>query len=89
MKNITLFLLIVLLAFPTVSIGAEIRTLEIELSFTVPDKLTNQFLGYRLYMGGIQVCETVDQNVSKIACVFSSEEGTFDFTLAAYYSDGT
>jgi PKD repeat protein len=89
MKNKLLFLLIVLLAFPPISIGGEMRTLEIELSFTAPDDLTNQFLGYRLYMEGIQVCETADQSVSKIACVFSSKEGTFDFTVAAYYSDNT
>jgi len=89
MKNTLLFLLLVLLAIPTISISAEMHTLEVEFSFIVPDDLAQQLLGYRLYQEGVQVCQTDDPSISKIDCEFLTEEGTFDFTLTAYYANGT
>lgn len=88
LKNIFLLLLL-LLGGPTVSIGAEMRTLEIEFSFTAPTDPAQQVLGYRLYNEGEQVCDSNDHNTNKITCDIFTEDGTFIFTLAAYYFDGT
>jgi hypothetical protein len=89
MKNYILFLLLILIVFPTVSVGAEMRNLEIDFSFNAPDDQGNKVLGYRLYKEGKKVCETNTPNVFKMNCALLLEEDTFDFTLAAYYSNGT
>ena len=89
MKNNLLFFLFLLLLFPSISISAEMRTLEIEFSFTAPEDPAKLLLGYRLYREGEQVCETGTPSTPTISCDFLTEEGTFNFTLAAYYSDST
>ncbi len=63
--------------------------MEIDFSFSSPNDPARQLLGYRLFEEGRQVCETNDPSVSRISCSFLTENGTFNFTLAAYYSDGT
>jgi PKD repeat protein len=89
MKKNPLFFLFLLLIFPTISIGAEMRTLDVEFSFTNPDDPAKQLLGYRLYKEGEQVCEANDPNTSRVSCEIYTEDGTFDFTLTAYYADST
>ncbi|TKB23978.1 DUF4082 domain-containing protein [Desulfopila sp. IMCC35006] len=88
MKNKLLFLLLTLLIAPTSLIAAETCTVDIEFSFTAPDYLANQLVGYKLYKENVQVCATNDPNVSKISCQFPSEAGSFDFSLTAYYANG-
>ena len=73
----------------TDSTGAELRSMNIDLTFTALEDPDRQLRGYRLYKEGEQVCETDDPNASRITCEFITEEGTFNFTLTAYYSDGT
>jgi hypothetical protein len=87
LKNIVLYLL--LLGCPTVSIGAETRTLEIEFSFTTPNDPAKQLLGYRLYKEGEQVCDSNDHYTNKITCDIFTEDGIFNFTLTAYFFDGS
>jgi len=89
MNNKLLFFLFVCLVVPTLSNGAEVRNLEIEFSFTAPEDLASQLLGYRLYKEGEQVCETTNPTSSSVACELLTEDGTFDFTLSAYYSNST
>jgi hypothetical protein len=91
MKNTLLFFLFLFLVLimPTISVGAETHTMEVEFSFTAPDDPAKQLLGYRLYKEGEQVCETSDPNTSKVTCEILTEDGTFDFTLTAYYADST
>jgi len=89
MKNKILFFLFLLLTIPCISVGAEMHTLEVEFSFTPPDDPARTLLGYRLYKEGEQVCETNDADASAITCDLQTDEGTFDFTLTAYYSDNT
>lgn len=89
MKNTFLLSLILTLCISTISFGAEYHTMEIDFSFTAPENTARQLLGYRLFKEEEQVCETKDPSAAKIACTFLTEDGTFDFTLAAYYSDGT
>ncbi len=61
----------------------------IEFSYTVPNHLAKQLVGYKLYKENIEVCATKDPSASKISCQFPSEAGTFDFSLKAYYANGT
>lgn len=89
MKNKLLLILLVLFFTPTLSTAAVTRTLEIEFAFTSPDILDTQLLGYRLYKEGQQACETSDPIVSTISCDILSEDGTFNFSLTAYYANGT
>jgi len=89
-KNKLLFLLFALVFSPIISTATATvtTTLEIEFAFTLPEAPEQQLLGYRLYRDGVKVCATNDPNVSKITCDIPTEDGTFDFTLAAYYTDG-
>ncbi|WP_459947196.1 PKD domain-containing protein [Desulfocastanea catecholica] len=89
MKNNILSLLLILIVLPTVSLGAQMRNLEIEFAFKAPDDPVKQVLGYRLYKEGKQVCETNEPNVFKMNCALLLEEDTHGFTLAAYYSNET
>jgi len=89
MKNKLLFLISLLILLPTISIAVELRTLEIEFAFTAPDSPEQQLLGYRLYKEGTQVCESDAPNTTQITCDIPTEDGTFNFFLTAYYSDGT
>ena len=89
MKNYPLFFLLLLFIIPTISNAAEMHTLEIDFSFTAPDNSAKQLLGYRLYKASEQVCETNDPSSSKMTCDFLAEDGTYNFTLTAYYTDGT
>jgi PKD repeat protein len=89
MKNYLLCFLLILLVLPTISFGAEMRTLEIDFSFTAPVDQEKQLLGYRLYKDGEQICATTEPNVSRMDCALLAEEGTFNFTLTAYYSNDT
>ncbi len=72
-----------------ITLGASERNLEIDFSFDNPIDSTKKLAGYRLYMEGSQICATNDPTVSKMACAFTAKDGTFDFTLKAYYDDGT
>lgn len=88
MKYFSLFFLL-LFFIPTTSIGAEMRTLEIEYSLTVQHGSEKVLSGYRLYKENQQACETDDPNANRIICDILTENGTFEFTLTAYYNDGT
>ncbi len=89
LKNLLICLSFVLVGMPTVSIGAEMQTLEIEFSFTAPNDPAKQLLGYRLYKDGEQVCDSYDHYTNKITCDIFTEDGIFNFTLVAYFYDGT
>lgn len=89
MKNKLLLFLFIFLLIPGVSCGAAFRSLNIEFTFAPLDDSDRQLLGYKLYKNGAEVCKTNDPGASRITCEFNTEEGTFDFTLTAYYSNDT
>jgi len=89
MKKKTLFFLSLLCLIPVISMGAEQRTLDVQFAFTAPSFATKQVRGYRLYMSGQQVCTTSDPSTSRITCTISTAASTGNFTLKAYYSDGS
>ncbi|WP_136809819.1 PKD domain-containing protein [Desulfosediminicola flagellatus] len=89
MRQKTLFLLSFLFLTPAISIGAELRNLDVQFAFTAPNYPTKQLRGYQLYMDGQQVCSTNDPTISRITCQISTQADTGNFTLTAYYSDGS
>ena len=89
MRNYLLLLLFILLALPAISISAELHTLEVDFSFGTPSDPGKQLVGYRLYKEETKVCETDIPNTSKIICDLSTENGTYNFALSAYYSDNS
>ncbi len=87
MKNTLLCLLLVLCLFPIITQAAVTKTLEVEFAFNDPG--TQQLLGYRLYKDGTKVCQIANPNPSKITCDISTNTGTFNFALTAYYANGS
>lgn len=72
------------------------RTLEVAFSFTPPADMQSSLTGYKLFKGTTEVCSvnsanvaTTDPATSVLSCTFLTEDGTFDFTLAATYSNGS
>jgi PKD repeat protein len=86
-KKLQLFLLFFFL-IPGISIGASLRIIDIDFVFEVPDSQEKQLLGYRLYKEGKQVCETDDPYANSLTCEILTEDGTFDFIVTGYYSNG-
>ena len=89
MKTKLLFLLFLFVLIPGISSAAESRSLDIEFAFSDPGNPASQLIGYRLYKEDLQVCETDDPGATRIACDLFTEDGTFDFTLTAFYADGS
>lgn len=87
MKNSLQCLLLAICLFPIMSHAAVTKTLEVDFAFDDPGTL--QLSGYRLYKEGIKVCQTTNTSASKISCSVTTETGTFDFTLRAYYTNGS
>ncbi len=88
MKNKLLFLLFVVILSPIIANADVTKILEVDFAFSRPVYEEQQLLGYRLYKEGTKVCETNDPAASKINCNISTQVGTFNFTLTAYYSNG-
>ncbi|MBW1636710.1 MAG: PKD domain-containing protein, partial [Deltaproteobacteria bacterium] len=65
------------------------RSLSVDFTFVPQNDGDRQLLGYKLYQNNQEVCKTSDPAASRFTCDFLTEDGTFDFTLTAYYSDGT
>ena len=84
-KNTLLFFLLLTLFVPGISSAVIMHTLDIEFTFPGPGDPNSQLLGYRLYKEGVQVCETDNPAATSITCDFSSEDGTYNFTLTAFY----
>ncbi len=89
MKNKLLLCLFIFLIIPGISTGAELRTLEIDFTFTAPVYQDKELAGYTLYKEGAQVCQTSDPSATTITCNILTEDGTFNFTLTGYYTDNS
>jgi len=89
MKNKLFLLLILLLTIPGISAAAELRTLEIDFAFTLPDDPAKDLTGYTIYQNGEPACEAETTSTTTLSCELLTEDGTFDFALAATYTDNT
>ena len=87
MKNKLLCLLFVLCLSPMMTQAAVTKTLEVSFAFNDPG--TQQLVGYRLYKEGTKVCQTTNPSASKITCDISTNTGTYNFALTAYYANGS
>lgn len=68
---------------------AQQRQFMIEFSFdsyAVPEK---SLMGYRLYIDGVPACEKMQIDGQTITCSIDIEDGTYQFTLSALYSDNS
>ena len=90
MKSKLLLFLFTLLLVPGVAFAfmAE-RTLEIKFAFDPSDDPEKNLLGYRLYKDGEPVTDCKITALDAMTCILNAEDGTFYFTLTAYYSDDT
>ena len=88
-SKLLLFLFIFLLIVGVVSANATQRTLQIKFAFDPTDNPTKNLLGYRLYKDNEQVTNCEVTALDEMTCVLYEDDGTFHFTLAAYYSDNT
>ena len=87
MKLKLLALFFVLCLSPIITHATVTKTLEVEFAFS--DSSNEQLLGYKLYKEGTKVCQTTDPSASKITCNISTNTGTYNFALTAYYANGS
>lgn len=100
-KIITILLFVLSTVFFVVGLVAgaivnQERTLEVAFKFIPPSGAGSEISGYTLQQGGAEVCNVNVAEVTSsgpdtflLSCTFFTVDGTFDFTLSAYYVDGT
>ncbi|MBT8363015.1 MAG: PKD domain-containing protein, partial [Deltaproteobacteria bacterium] len=69
-------------------LGAQ-HEVQVEFSFDVNALPNKQIAGYRLFMEGEEICNPGPVDPQNITCMVNAEDGTYDFTLAARYDDGS
>lgn len=84
-----LFLLLCICLLPTTGAAAQLRTLEVELSFDIASVTGKTVAGYKLYQDSLLVCETNDPAATTILCEFLTEDGPHTYELAARFTDNT
>lgn len=90
MKKLALILFLLICFTPGVSLTAvSPQDIHIEWSYDTQPVDGKTLAGYYLYKEGIQVCSTNIPEDKAMGCIIDSEPGTFNFTLTAFYSDGT
>lgn len=84
----TLLLILLLLLLPGLA-GAEERTLVIEYAYTPPELEAEQLKGFKLYQDNVEVCETDVIDIQEFECSFETAPGTYSYTMAATFEDGS
>ena len=91
MKKICFLLLVLLIGLfsSTFSLAASLH--KVHLDWDYEDQLVEgeSLAGFRLYKEGVLVFQVDNPAARSVDCRFESEEGTFTFTLTAFYSGGT
>ncbi len=87
MKKI-IFLLISLVFLIAGYSFAENHSVHIEWTYDYQPIEGRTLAGYRLYKEGVEICISNTPTPNYMDCTFESEEGTFDFTLTSFFSDG-
>lgn len=88
MKKLILLLFSLCCVIPGLSFAAA-QDIHIEWTHDYQPVEGKTLAGYHLYKEGAKVCSTNIPENKTIDCVFESESGTFDFTITAFYSDGS
>ena len=75
----------------SVSYGSELlsQNIQVEIAFDYQPIDGKALSGFRLYKGTQQICEIFDPNAEIFDCNFTSENGTFNFTVTAFLDDGS
>jgi PKD repeat protein len=63
--------------------------IQVNFSFNPPPDYHKQVLAYRLFQDSQFACESIPTETLMLDCTISSEPGTYSFTLAALYNDGS
>lgn len=87
MKKIILLLISLGLLIPGYSFAAT-HNVHLEWTFDYQPIEGRTLAGYSLYKEGTKVCSTDTPTDRSMDCTIESEDGTFDFTLTAFCSDG-
>ena len=77
--------LLVMVEIPRTHAGQ--YNIQVDFSFDTDADPEKQVVGYRLYQEETPVCESDSSDQKFIACLLTSEPGTFNFTMSALYSD--
>ncbi len=91
MKYKIFFILLICFLLPfqaTASISKKCH-LNIDFSFEAPYLVNKDLAGFRLYKDGEKICEVNDPYSRSFACDFQSVRGSYGFTLAPFFSDGS
>ena len=87
MKNLFAIFIILGLFIPGYSFAA-MQDIHIEWSYDTQPVEGKTLAGYHLYKEGVETCTTTSPTDTSMDCTFDSEDGTFQFTLTAFYTDG-
>lgn len=91
MKKYIFLLLVILVGVFTASFSLAASLHKVHLDWDYEDQVVpgESLAGFRLYKEGVLVAQIDDPAARSYDCRFESEEGTFNFTLTAFYSGGT
>lgn len=77
--------LLLIVGIPSTHAGQ--YNIQVDFSFDTASDPNKQVAVYRLYQEGTPVCESDPSDQQFMACLVTSETGTFNFTMSALYSD--
>lgn len=89
MKKVVCLLLLVGIIFPLPAFALSLHKVHLDWDYENQPVEGESLAGFRLYKEGELVCQINDPAVRSADCHVQSEEGTFHFTLTAFYSGGT
>ncbi len=91
MKKYVFLLLVIVIGIFSSSFSLAASLHKVHLDWDYEDQLVEGevLAGFRLYQEGVLVSQVDNPAARSVDCRFESEEGTFNFTLTAFYSGGT
>lgn len=89
MKKAVVLLVFISILIPTLSSAASLHKVHLDWDYEDQVVEGESLVGFRLYKEGVLVAQINDPTARSADCHLQSEEGTFTFTLTAFYSKGT
>ncbi len=88
MKKITILFTLISIFISGYSYAASAHDIHIEWTYSQPSD-SRVLAGYNLYMEGVKVCTSNSPADSAIDCIVQAEDGTHEFTLTSFFTDGS
>lgn len=93
-RNLSIYIigwvmLVILFMMPFNILGQQSYRISVEFSFNADAVPNKTVAGYRLYKAGEQLCEVPPPVDMILECVFISDPGIYNFTMATVYDDDT